>query len=300
MRATLLALLAAAGFVAVDRIREADHRHAVRVETGADMSESWDWRGTVASGKTLEIRSLSGSIRVEPASGSQVEVTAEKSGEGADPAGVRIAVVEHAGGVTICAVYPGDGNECRPGGGRMNVRGNAVEVDFVARVPAGVAVKAGSVSGDVSASGVAASVDVSAVSGDVLVEDSRGDVTAQSVSGDVALRRVDGSDVSAHTVSGDVEFSGPIRSGGSYQLKTLSGDLTVGPEGVLNADVSVSTFSGELDTDFPVTLAPGSEGRARSFRFAAGRGGARLDLESFSGTIYLRRAAATSTRGEPK
>ena len=57
------------------------------------------------------------------------------------PAEVKIEVVEHAGGVTICAVYPSSGapNECKPGkGGRMNVRDNDVNVEFKVSVPAGV------------------------------------------------------------------------------------------------------------------------------------------------------------------
>ena len=42
--------------------------------------DNWSWRGAIAAGKTLEIRGISGSIRAEPASGSAVEVTAEKHG----------------------------------------------------------------------------------------------------------------------------------------------------------------------------------------------------------------------------
>jgi hypothetical protein len=43
---------------------------------------------------------------------------ATKHGRRSDPAEVEIEVVEHAGGVTICAVYPSPGsrpNECRQG-----------------------------------------------------------------------------------------------------------------------------------------------------------------------------------------
>jgi len=302
MRATLLALFAAAAFVAVDRFRDMDRTHTVRVETRtehSESSESWNWQGNIAAGGTLEIRAISGSIRVEPASGSQVEVTAEKSGS--DLANVRIAVVQHADGVTICAVYQGEDDDCGRGGDHTNVHGDVPEVDFVARVPAGVGLRAASVSGDVTASGLTAPVEVNSVSGDVSVEDARGNVTAHSVSGDVSLQRVDGRDVSAQTVSGDVDFSGPIRAGGSYQLKTLSGDLSVSPDGALDARISVSTFSGELDSDFPVTLTrSGGESHGRRFQFTTGRGNAQLALESFSGTIFLREGGAgAANRAQP-
>ena len=46
-------------------------------------------------------------------------MTAQRTGRRNDPEDVRLEVVEHAGGVTICAVYPSKDaarpNECRPG-----------------------------------------------------------------------------------------------------------------------------------------------------------------------------------------
>jgi hypothetical protein len=67
-------------------------------------------------------------------------VTATKRGRRSDPGSVRIEVVEHGEGVTICAVYPdvdGRRNECRAGdGGHMSTRDNDVNVHFTVRVPA--------------------------------------------------------------------------------------------------------------------------------------------------------------------
>ena len=63
-------------------------------------------------------------------------------------------MVPHAGGVTICAVYPSDGssaNECKPGGGHMNTRNNDVKVEFIVKIPVGVKLAAHSVNGDVEA-----------------------------------------------------------------------------------------------------------------------------------------------------
>lgn len=111
------------------------------------QGDRWEWRGSVAAGKTLEVRGINGTIRAEAATDRQAFVTAEKTARRDDPADVSIEVVEHEGGVTICAVYPGSGNRCAPGGGRMNVRNNDVEVDFVVRVPAGVLFAADDVNG---------------------------------------------------------------------------------------------------------------------------------------------------------
>ena len=62
----------------------------------------------------------------------------------------------HAGGVTICAVYPSRDarkpNECPPGdGGRMNVQNNDVSVRFTVRVPAGVTFVGKTVNGEIEA-----------------------------------------------------------------------------------------------------------------------------------------------------
>ena len=59
--------------------------------------------------------------------------------------------------------------------------------------------------------------------------------------------------------------------------------------GAADADVSVSTFSGEFETDLPVTIS-GTTRAGRQFGFTLGRGGAQLHLESFDGTIRLERA----------
>ena len=149
-----------------------------------------------------------------------------------------------------------------------------------------------SLSGDVTVSDVRGRLEAGSTSGSVIVENVRADVAAHSASGDLTLHHVEGQDVSAETVSGEVEFSGPIREGGRYRFQSHSGDVTIHPDGALNATISVSTFSGDLESDFPVTLARGRHVRSREFEFTVGTGSARLAMASFSGTIYLRRGGA--------
>src|SRR3954447_19961388 len=98
-------------------------------------AQDFRWHGPVAQGKTIEIKGVNGDIRAEPSGGNEVEVTAQKRAQRDDPDSVRIEVVPHAGGVTICAVYPSRSgqrpNECAPGSaGRSNVQNNDVTVRF--------------------------------------------------------------------------------------------------------------------------------------------------------------------------
>ena len=130
---------------------------------GPVAAEDFQWRGRVAAGKTVEIKGVNGAIDATAASGDEVEVTATKKGRRSDPGSVRIEVVEHGEGVTICAVYPdvdGRRNECRAGdGGHMNTRDNDVSVHFTVRVPRGVAFAPRTVNGDVEAEGLEGDVE---------------------------------------------------------------------------------------------------------------------------------------------
>ena len=66
----------------------------------------FEWHGQLTSSQALEIRSVNGDIRALPSSTTDAQVTATKSANRSDPNSVRVEVVPHGGGVTICAVYP--------------------------------------------------------------------------------------------------------------------------------------------------------------------------------------------------
>src|SRR3954471_10555410 len=141
IRTTLLSLAAAA---------------ALFVTPASARAQDFRWHGAIPQGKAIEIKGVNGDIRAEPSGSNEVEVTADKRAQRDDPQSVRIEVVPHAGGVTICAVYPTrDGvrpNECAPGnGGRSNVQNNDVTVRFTVHVPAGVTLVAATVNGEVEA-----------------------------------------------------------------------------------------------------------------------------------------------------
>ena len=233
----------------------------------AQDADHFSWHGALARGKTLEISGVSGSIRAEAATGSEVEVTADKRGRDDDPSTVRIEVVPHDGGVTICAVYPGRDNECRPGGGHMNVRDNDVEVRFVARVPAGVAFDGHNVNGSVEAAGLAASVELTTVNGGVTIETSSGEASATTVNGGIRA-----------TVRGSGQ--------GRLEFSTVNGSVDLAVASGLSADVSAETVNGSIDSDFPITLTGRINPRHLEGRI--GQGGRVLRLHTVNGGIRLR------------
>jgi len=236
----------------------------------AQDQDRWTWSGRLAAGKTLEIRGINGGISAEPARGEVIEVVAEKHGRRSDPEDVRIEVVEHDEGVTICAVYPGSRtrpNTCERGGGRSNTRNNDVEVEFAVRVPRGVAFEGHNVNGDVDAIGLDGPVTLNTVNGSVRLETNSGDAEANTVNGGV---------------------NAVIRAIGtrSLRFRTVNGGITVSLPAGINADLEARTVNGSINTDFPVQVIGRMSPRHLTGRI--GQGGRTLDLETVNGSIRLR------------
>src|SRR5919198_4837650 len=152
-------------------------------------TDEFRWQGAVAAGRTIEIKGVNGRIDAAPASGGEVEVSAVKRSRHSDPAAVEVKVVEHAGGATVCAVYPtppGEPpNECVPGkGGRMNTRDNDVAGEFTVRVPAGVRFVGRTVNGGIAGRGLPGDAEAYTVNGGVELE-TAGHALAQTVNGSI-------------------------------------------------------------------------------------------------------------------
>ena len=240
----------------------------------AAASEEFRWNGKLAAGQAIEIKGVNGGITATGASGGEVELVAVKKGRRSDPREVKIDVVEHADGVTICAVYPstdGKANECSPGkAGRMNVRDNDVNVEFKLSVPAGVRFVGRTVNGGIDASGIKADAEAETVNGGVDIE-ATGTARAETVNGGINAR------------FGRSDWNGTMK------LATVNGGIDVSiPEG-LNADVKASTVNGDISTDFPITVT-GKFGK-RKLNGTVGSGGRLLEMNTVNGGIELKKAA---------
>jgi len=150
-------------------------------------------------------------------------------------------------------------------------------------------------SGDIQASRLKGDIEVDAVSGEFDVEDVEGSIRVETVSSDIVLRNIKVREATASTVSGEVVYDGAVAKDGRYDFRSHSGNVTVRIPAGANAHFSVETYSGELDSDFPITLMPGdrSRQRPRRFEFNIGSGDARIMAETFSGDILLERAGTS-------
>jgi DUF4097 and DUF4098 domain-containing protein YvlB len=155
------------------------------------------------------------------------------------------------------------------------------------------------VSGDMRTDKLRGRVRASTVSGDMTMDDVTGDLRGKSVSGDLKVRGML-SGLEFESVSGSFTFRGDIRGDGDYSANTHSGDIHVTLPSNLAATLTLKTFSGDLRTEFPLTLEPGERpGRkGRDMRTTINGGGPRLSFSTFSGDITLEKGASRSSNKE--
>jgi DUF4097 and DUF4098 domain-containing protein YvlB len=208
------------------------------------------------------------------------------------------------------------------------------DIQYNLTVPVGTRVLMHSTSGDLRSQGTHGEIEARSISGDVEIEDAvrsatlesvsgnvkargiDGDARARSVSGDVDLDRVRGditlSSISGHgyitgararavrleTVSGDLSYSGTFDAAGTYDFRAHSGDIRLELPPDVGAIVSMDTFSGDVRTDFPLTIQPGDrEGpgpNRHHIDTTIGKGGAHITVSTFSGDIQLLRSMSHS------
>jgi len=201
-------------------------------------------------------------------------VTAARSARRSNPADVRIEVVPHAGGVTICAVYPTvpgrEPNTCGPGGeGRSNTRDNDTVVHFDVRVPYGVGFVGRTVNGEINA------------------ESLQGDAEAYTVNGSVRLATT-GLAV-ARTVNGSVNVSmGRADWPNGATFKTVNGGITLTLPSVVDAELRAEVLNGDIKSEFPITVT--GEMSRRRLNGRIGGGGRDLNLSTVNGSITLLKA----------
>jgi DUF4097 and DUF4098 domain-containing protein YvlB len=268
----------------------------------ASLAQQTDTIVPVEPGSRLEIESFGGEVVIRTWTRNEMRVAADHSSR------TGISVRKWGSTVSVGAEsYRGpasvDYNLTVPENIDVEIGGTFVDVDIdgvageirVRTTQGDLRVRGGrgyvslhTTTGSAELEGAAGSIAVHSVSGSVSVTDAEGDIEAETTSGNVVLENIRSGDVRAVTTSGRVHYSGGIQDGGRYFLSSHSGNVMLAAPEDFNANVTVSTFSGNLDSDFPITIR-GTTGRSRRISFTLGTGSARLELESFSGNVELRR-----------
>lgn len=260
---------------------------------------------TISKDGTVDLQLVSGEIVVSAGGGNQVRVKAwSERGQlefNASPSRVSLDVHSqrgHMGDTRYEVTVPtGVRLELKSVSGDIKARGvggelevNAVSGDIDVSDAKG-RVEVESVSGDITAARFSGDVRVNAVSGDVTLTDVTGDLDIETVSGEMNLERISVKTLRSETVSGDLTYDGTLDAAGRYDFHSQSGDVRLRIPSSSGGSVRVETFSGDLESDFPMTMQPGEHGSGRPKRmeFTFGKGGSRITAETFSGDITIER-----------
>jgi DUF4097 and DUF4098 domain-containing protein YvlB len=297
----VLAVLHAAGAASAAPAAAQDF---YRDEGARTSTSKLDTTITIDRNGTVDLQLVSGEIIVNAGTGNQVRIHAwsergelefsaspsrlsldvhSRRGRMGDtryevtvPVGVRLELKSVSGDITAHGVK-----------GELEVGAVSGDVD----VSDGVGtIELSSVSGDVVAARLAGETRIDAVSGDVTLSDISGTLEIETVSGEMTLQRVSLKSLRAETVSGELSYDGTLDPQGRYEFHSQSGDVRLRLPASSGGSVRVETFSGTVDSEFPMTMQPGDHGMGehqKRLEFTFGTGGARITAETFSGDINI-------------
>jgi DUF4097 and DUF4098 domain-containing protein YvlB len=147
------------------------------------------------------------------------------------------------------------------------------------------------VSADVSVRNVQEGVRVNSVSGTIIITNTKGLIEARTTSGDIGVREVESRDVQLNTHSGTISYDGSIFDNGRYTFESFSGAVLVLIPTNASFTVTASTFNGSIETDFPLTIPPGTTqtNRPKRLQGTHGTGEAQIKANGFSADIKLKK-----------
>jgi len=296
--------------------------------SGPEFTDTFSRTVRLGRSGTFELSNVAGDITITGGGGDDVRIQAVKRVRRPTESEARallreidVRVIERAGLVEVRTELPP----------RRNV---AAAVDYTVALPSGANVdvktvsgtvrvsnvrgelRAESISGDVTAASVARVRALKSLSGNIEVNDAEGDEIAantasgsvmarnvkarsldfESVSGDLRFLDTQSDRVMVKTISGNIEYGGRLARSGRYDMASHSGNVRIVPVGSVAFDLEASTFSGDVRSDFPLTLRGGTPGNSfgprgprlnRTIRGSIGEGGALLSIRSFSGSVVI-------------
>lgn len=186
-------------------------------------SVDWQWRGGLSRGQSIEVRGINGNVRAVPSPDGQFEVAARLENGTDAERDVQVQLVEHASGVTVCTVVPGDSG-CKLA---ESGSGPVTRVNYVLSVPAGVSLRASTVNGGVEAESLQSDVEAQTINGKISVS-TTGTLQAKAVNGSIEaelLRPFWSKPPDLATVNGGIVLTLPSRSRTNLQAETKNGKI---------------------------------------------------------------------------
>jgi len=244
-----------------------------------ESTETWSWQADVPAGATLHLRDVNGDITVRPATGGTLQVRATERWTHGRADAVHFVGETRGNDVSVCAMF-GNRGRCSADGYRARALGyghlfgftwgSDAHADFVVALPPGVTLDASTVNGGIIVRGATAPVTAKTVNGSVDASTALGPMAASSVNGDIQAR-----------VDSLGKDTGPL------SFVTVTGNVTVVLPASLSASANLETVTGQITSEFPLTL-EGQYGPHHA-RGTLGAGGTSLSLRTVTGNVTLRK-----------
>jgi DUF4097 and DUF4098 domain-containing protein YvlB len=228
----------------------------------AEAKEEWNRTFTLPADGTFEVENTNGAIEVEPATGSEVEVRAERIAKShSDEAArdllkqIEIAVEQSGNRVRLKSKFP------------RSLHMSSAEVRYSVKVPASLSVRLENTNGRVSVNGVAGAVEASTTNGGVSGRALKGPVKASTTNGGVDV------DVDA------------VHAGG-IELETTNGGVKLHLPSSAKADLSASCVNGGISID-RLSMESGRESSRRHVEGQVNGGGPKVRVETVNGGVHV-------------
>jgi DUF4097 and DUF4098 domain-containing protein YvlB len=258
----------------------------------------------------VQVSSVAGSIKVTAWNRNEVHIggTLSRNAE-------RLAVESTSGGVSIRVVLPRhasgnmEGSQLViqvPAASELEVHTVSADIDAgglqgsvrlesvsgnVGLASSSPNIYANTISGDVHVTGSApgAQIDAHSISGKVLIENVNGSLRAGSTSGDIELTAQNSLQTAKlDTTSGDVRFAAALGADGDYEFHSVSGNVVLSLPKVPAGTFDVSSFSGDIDTNFGPQPKRSSEfGPGKEWHYQSGSGKADIRVRTLSGDVRI-------------
>jgi hypothetical protein len=209
-----MALGAAAVFLAVTASASAQNQRTTR-DRGEQVEENaFQWGGELAAGSRIILRSINGSVSVQPARGRTLEISATKKWRRGDPAVVRIEATRVNGGrdILLCARWTPE-TTCTEN--EYDTRGRwprnqDTRIEFTIHLPAGSNASLNVTNGSIEITGATGAIDARTTNGEITAE-STGPVEAATTNGNinVSMMKLPTRGASYRTTNGTITLTVP-------------------------------------------------------------------------------------------
>jgi hypothetical protein len=231
------------------------------------QKETAEWRKSyeLQAGSRLSVTNVNGKIDVQPATGRQVEIVAEKSARGASTDAARQAL----GRIQILeTVSPSEIRLETKLERSSGLSGGSLEVHYSMRVPPDVELKVSTVNGGIELTGLKGRVDAETTNGGIKATDLSGPLEASTTNG---------------VVEADlVQVAEP-----GVRLECTNGGIRLRLPSDARATIAARITNGGIDTS-GLTLESSGTRSPRQLDASLNGGGPRIRLEGTNGGIQIR------------